>query len=262
VNTTGVQRIANAPTRTVLVLRSATGDRSFAAFGDHHPTTDFADAQLAPELLPIELFAHAQYLVLGTLEMAYPSSRSAIKKTLKLAQQCGLQVILDVNWRPVFWPNASIAPSIICDLMRQVDYLKLSDEESDWLFQTLDPSQIAAQFTNLQAILITAGAKGCTYWWAGNTGTAITGSLPAFAIPVVDTTGAGDSFLAGFVHQLVQMEKTTPASTSNSGGIVRNIIAYASAVGALTTIAPGAIGAQPSATEVSAFLQQHNLNPE
>ncbi len=255
VDTTGVQRIADVPTRTVLVLRSATGDRRFAAFGDHYPTTDFADAQLAAELLPIELFAHAQYLVLGTLEMAYRSSRSAIERALELAQQHGLRVILDVNWRPVFWPDAAIAPAIIWDLIRQVDYLKLSDEESDWLFKTLDPSQIAAQFPNLQAILITAGAKGCTYWWAGDNGAGITGSLPAFAIPVVDTTGAGDSFLAGFVHQLAQMARTAPASTSNSCGILDHIIAYASAVGALTTIAPGAIVAQPSAPEVLAFLE-------
>jgi fructokinase len=253
VDTTAVQRIANAPTRTVLVLRSETGDRSFAAFGDNYPTTDFADTKLVAELLPIKLFAHAQYLVLGTLEMAYPQSQAAIAQSLQLAREYGLRVVLDVNWRPVFWLDAAIAPPMILDLIRQVDYLKLSDEESDWLFQTIDPSQIAGQFPHLQAVLITAGEKGCTYWWAGNLG-----NLPAFAVPAIDTTGAGDSFLAGFVHQLAQMENVTNSPTENTRRITHDIITYASAAGALTTIKPGAIAAQPSDREIREFLKLGN----
>jgi fructokinase len=244
VDTSGIQRVKTFPTRTVLVLRSQTGDRSFAAFGNYHPTTDFADTKLAAELLPCELFQHAKYLVLGTLEMAYPQSRAAIETALELARTYGVKIILDVNWRPVFWENEAIARPIILNLIKQADYLKLSDEESHWLWQTTEPSLIAAQFPNLEAVLITAGEHGCQYWWAGTSG-----QLAAFSVPVVDTTGAGDSFLASFVHQLVQIGDRAP---ENMDAIIR----YASAAGALTTMQAGAIAAQPNSSKVIDFLQK------
>ncbi|MHC5831849.1 MAG: PfkB family carbohydrate kinase, partial [Nostoc sp.] len=91
---------------------------------------------------------------------------------------------------------------------------------------------------------------GCTYCLGENEG-----KLPAFSIPVVDTTGAGDSFLAGFIHQLSQhgIHSLRDAETA------KRIVTYASAVGALTTIKAGAIASQPTAAEVEAFLAAHQL---
>jgi fructokinase len=103
VNTQGIQWHPTAPTRTVLVLRSQTNDRSFVAFGGQRDTTEFADTHLNSHRLPTELFQHADYLVLGTLLLAYPESRNAIDRALALAEQFFVKVVLDVNWRPVFW---------------------------------------------------------------------------------------------------------------------------------------------------------------
>ncbi|MGB3651081.1 MAG: PfkB family carbohydrate kinase, partial [Rivularia sp. (in: cyanobacteria)] len=77
--------------------------------------------------------------------------------------------------------------------------------------------------------------------------------LSAFSVPVVDTTGAGDSFVAGFVHQLLQ----TGIQNLKDAEVVKKIIAYASAAGALTTLKPGAIASQPTDSEVESFLKEH-----
>ena len=45
-----------------------------------------------------------------------------------------LQVLVDVNWRPVFWPDQSTAPGIIRDFCKRADILKLSDEEAELLY--------------------------------------------------------------------------------------------------------------------------------
>jgi fructokinase len=245
INITGVQRL-NASTRSVLVVRSATGDRTFAAFGDGIDTTDFADTKLNAALLPQELFEQAKYLVLGTLEMAYDASRSATEQAIFLAKRSGMQIVLDVNWRPVFWPDKTIAPALIKTLIAAVDYLKLADEESRWLFQTTDPQVIAAQFPNLSAVLVTAGEQGCDYWIMGNTS-----HVSAFNhLTVVDTTGAGDSFLAGFIAQMSRLDRATLQEAQVADRVVR----YASAVGALTTTQAGAIAAQPNVSQVTDFL--------
>jgi fructokinase len=247
VDVRGVQFVPNAPTRTVLVLRSHGGDRQFAAFGAQTATTDFADTRLQSSQLSADLFTNVQYLVVGTLALATPDSGSAMRQAMAWTQQQGGKIVMDVNWRPMFWPQPDRAPAVILDVIRQVDFLKLSDEESEWLFQTDCADEVASQFPQLQGVLITAGAAGCRYWLMGNRG-----MLPAFDVLVEDTTGAGDGFLAGFIHCLAAGELGRLRTADDAAMIVR----YASAVGALTTMASGAIEAQPTAVQVNTFLNQ------
>lgn len=244
VDTAGIQTHPTA-TRTVLVLRSETGDRSFVAFGENRDTTEFADTHLQADQIPIELFQHADYLVIGTLLLAYPESRAAIERALQLSEQFFVKVVLDVNWRPVFWEDQTIAPAMIHNLIKRADYLKLAEEEAEWLFDTTDPGVIAHRVESLEGVLVTAGEKGCAYCLSQKEG-----KVPAFSIAVEDTTGAGDSFLAGFVHQLCQHQLTEVNQDAD------RIVRYASAAGALTTTQTGAIDAQPTGAEVDAFLQQ------
>jgi fructokinase len=249
VDTTGVQINPTAPTRSVLVLRSADGDRTFAGFGNdglrpisgHRATTEFADAQLQAERLPTD-WAQVQFLVLGTLGLAAPTTRQAVERAIDLAQTHNCQILLDVNWRPVFWSQPEIAPVMIRALIRQVDWLKLSIEESAWLFDTADPGAIATQFPQLKGVCLTLGAAGCDYWINGQAG-----HQPGFVVAVQDTTGAGDSFVAGLIHQLCEGASDAAA-----------IVAYACAVGALTTMRTGAIDAQPNAMQVSELLNFTN----
>lgn len=245
VDLAGVQRHPQAPTRGVYVVRSETGDRAFAGFGQV-PTTEFADTYLDAAQLPVQQLETADFLAIGTLAMAYPASREATLQALALADQAFTKVLLDVNWRPVFWTAPETAPRLIRDLIQHCDFLKLSDEEAKWLFNTTDPGIIAHRVETVEAVLVTAGEKGCAYCVNG-----YQGSLPAFQMPVVDTTGAGDSFVAGFLHQLCQRG----VSSLMDAAQVRAMVQYASAVGALTTTKAGAIAAQPTAAEVAAFLQ-------
>ncbi|MBF2027059.1 MAG: carbohydrate kinase [Oscillatoriales cyanobacterium C42_A2020_001] len=247
VNTEGVQRHPTAPTRGVYVVRSEAGDRAFAGFG-HYDTSEFADTHLQADKLPVHLFEKADFLVLGTLEMAYPESRDAMLQALSLADQYYTKVLLDVNWRPVFWHNPAEAPAIIHRLMQHADFIKLSDEEAELLFETTDPGIIAHRIETAEGVLVTAGAKGCAYYLAENQG-----SIPAFQMSVVDTTGAGDSFVAGFIHQLALRGLKSLADPEQA----RQIITYASVVGALTTTKAGAIAAQPTADEVDDFLRKN-----
>ncbi|MDB9538955.1 carbohydrate kinase [Anabaenopsis tanganyikae CS-531] len=247
VDTTGVQSHSTAPTRQVYVVRDLGGDRNFAGFGEYD-TSEFADTRLQAQQLPESLFTEAEFLVLGTLELAYPESERAIHRALELAGQYDLKIILDVNWRPVFWQDANVARQKIQDILKQVDFLKLSKEEAEWLFNTTDPGAITYRLASVEGVLVTDGENGCAYCLGENED-----RLPSYPIQVVDTTGAGDSFLAGFIHQLSQHG----IQGLQDGETAKKVVAYANAVGALTTIKPGAIASQPTGAEVEAFLASH-----
>ncbi|HEY9708525.1 MAG TPA: carbohydrate kinase [Oculatellaceae cyanobacterium] len=245
VDSTGVQRHPTAPTRQVYVVRSETGDREFAGFGDLD-TSQFADAFLDASKLPESLFENADFLVLGTLELAYPQTREAITKALQLAEQYDVKILMDVNWRPMFWPDQSAAVPLIQEVLKKVDFLKIAREEAELLFDTMDAGAITHRLGSVEGVLVTDGDKGCVYCLGEHEG-----KLPAFSMKTVDTTGAGDGFVAGFIHQVSQHGLKSFATSESA----QNVIKYASAVGALTTLRPGAIAAQPTAEEVESFLK-------
>lgn len=242
VNTQGIQT-AEAPTRQVYVTRTVEGDRTFAGFGTYD-TAAFADTQLQADHLPVDLFTSADYLILGTLELAYPQSAAAVRQSIHLAQQHQVQILIDVNWRPVFWADPDEARQIILQLLPDANYLKLAEEEALWLWNTTNPTAIMKRLPTVQGIIITAGAEGCAYSFQN-----IDGTCPGFTVEVQDTTGAGDAFVAGFIHQLLTQGHPADVQAAQA------MMTYASAVGALTTTKAGAIAAQPTAHEVATFLQ-------
>jgi fructokinase len=247
VNLEGLQRHSWAPTRIVYVTRTFEGDRHFAGFGTTD-TTAFADAQLQASALPENLFEVAQFLVLGTLALAYPHSREAIYRAIELSKTYGLSRFVDLNWRPVFWPNPAEATPLIHGILAQADFIKLAKEEAELFFESSDPQAVVNRYPHVQGVFVTGGEQGCHYWVGG-----IAGYAPAFPVNVVDTTGAGDSFTAGLLHQLCQQPDLSNPQ------LVKDIVCYASAVGALTTTQAGAIAAQPTAAQVETFLSASSV---
>ncbi|QDZ39363.1 carbohydrate kinase [Euhalothece natronophila Z-M001] len=245
VNCQGIQEHPTAPTRGVYVLRSESGDREFAGFGNL-PRDQFADAFLNPDEIPVPLFEQAQFLVLGTLELAYPTTRKAIFRALDLANTYNIKVLVDVNWRPMFWNNPDEAIPLIHQLWESVDFIKLSREEAELLFDTKESGAIAHQIASLEGVFITDGDNTISYCL-----NEFEGKIPAFEMPVEDTTGAGDSFVAGLVHQLCQKG----LNHLDDPTAVKEMITYACAVGGLTTTKSGAMAAQPTAAEVEEFLK-------
>jgi fructokinase len=244
VDVSGIQYNKQATTRKVYVTRSNQGDRTFAGFGDQ-PADQFADAYLQADLLPTELFLEAEYLVLGTLELAYPQSRAAVFRALELAEEYHLKIVLDINWRPMFWIDQAEALPLIKQLWQYVDFLKLAEEEARWLFNTVDAGAIFYRLGSLEGVLVSNGEAQVSYCLSENEGT-----VNPLKVEVKDTTGAGDAFLAGFIHQLCHYG----VQKLSNPQVAKDIVRYACAVGGLTTTKSGAIAAQPNPDEIEALL--------
>jgi fructokinase len=232
---TGLQHHPTAPTRQVYVIRTADGDRVFGDFGGI-ATDKFADTQLSE--VPSTLFTGADFLLLGTLALAYPSSAASTWQAVEFAEAQGVKIMVDINWRPTFWTSPTLAIPKIQRLLAKADYVKFAREEAELIYSETSPQSLSKYLPKAVGIFVTDGGKVCEYWLNG-----VAGEQPAFEVAAIDTTGAGDAFVAGLLHQL---------GTNRSGA---ETVRYAAAAGALTTRKPGAIDAQPTDAEILQFLR-------
>lgn len=265
VNVDGLQKVQGYPTRQVFVRRDANGERTFEGFGAD--SEKCADAQeLDPDRLPGVLFYAAQLLVTGTLGLAFPGSRKTMEELVQLGYACRLRIVVDVNWRPVFWEgvNEDDARNRILAFLREnpgADFVKASVEDVDFLFGP-DVARAAHQEPRVvlealrgrvQGVIITAGAAGSSY--AFNTDSQpICGRIEAFTppSPVVDTTGAGDAFLAGFLSEMFEQGGQAALSDEEKTLSMAN---FAAATAAHVVSGTGAIDPQPSRSDVQTFLK-------
>lgn len=257
VDCSALQIDAERPSRIVLVRRDAQGERSFGGFaGDRG--FGFADQALEADALAAALtplLAGARWLQIGTIPLASRSSAGALRQALALAAAHGVAIALDVNWRPSFWPQgdseagAQAAAASIQPLLEQAALLKLAAEEADWLFSSRDPAAIAAALPQHPAVVITDGAAPLRWCAAGRSG-----ALQPYTVPVLDSTGAGDAFLAGLLHRLCAQPALLQTPTDAA---VAQALRFASACGALVCQGAGAIDPQPTHNEVIDYLQKN-----
>jgi len=255
-----LQRTDKLPTRRVMVTRSLEGDREFGGFHDNRAADEFADCLLDASLLfpkADDVLKRCKWIVCSTLSLAFPKSSEAVKMLVEKGLQQGVKLLVDVNWRPVFWKQPeSEARLEIMDLVQKAHVVKLTDEEAEWLFgipaaEALDdPRRVHDEFPEAEAVLVTAGEKGASYSLFG-----CTGQAEAFNVDVVETTGAGDAFTAGFLHALSMVgDDVDSLSQKERQQLANDVIRFASAVGALTCTKEGAIAAQPTFDQVESFL--------
>lgn len=270
VDTSMVQRNPAVPTRRVMVTRTLEGDRAFGGFSNGLPADAFSDCFLDAKKLMASsnsnnrrIVQQAKWVACSTLSLAFEASAQAVRALVKEAlsgnnnssdnsnDRCRL--LVDVNWRPVFWKDDQLVATArqeIMDFVQQADVVKLTDEEAEWLLDDISaaealshPEKVHASFPNAFAVLITAGEKGASY-----SINQFTGKIEPFVVNVTETTGAGDAFTAGFLHGMLQNGEPT------SDEEARQMISFAAAVGALTCTKKGAIAAQPTFHEVESFL--------
>ncbi|MFD1602832.1 carbohydrate kinase family protein [Flavobacterium artemisiae] len=164
----------------------------------------------------------ADVLIFGSLVCRDEVSRNALEELL----QNDVYKVFDVNLRKPHYTY-----DLLEHLMKTADFIKFNDEEILEIasalkspFKTLEENiDFITQMTNVKAMCITKGGDGAILFWEGklyeNSG---------YQVKVVDTVGAGDSFLATLITSLL------------TGKSPQDSINLACAIGALVAASPGA----------------------
>ena len=257
VNIDFLQLDNNLPTRIVKVNRDNAGDRYFSGF-DTSLNTIFADEaldknEIKKDMKSLEkLFLKTKYLVCGTIMLSSSISAESIHFLLNMAKKFDVEIIIDLNWREVFWDFATFTSKIckkervdlIKNFLNYAHILKFAKEEAILFFENEDPLQISERMLKKCDVIITDGANPISWFINGVQGT----TAVINSSNILDTTGAGDAFLAGLISQLLSSDYPSNESA------IQNCVSFASDCGLLTCLGEGAIEEQPDHSKVNEFF--------
>ncbi|KAI3758731.1 hypothetical protein L6452_06302 [Arctium lappa] len=242
VNTDGVLFDEHARTALAFVTLKKDGEREFMFY--RNPS---ADMLLKESELKMDLIKKAKIFHYGSISLITEPCRSAHMAAMKAAKQAGVLLSYDPNVRLPLWPSAEAARVGIKSIWNEADFIKVSDDEVEFLTQKSADNEDAVKslwHDGLKLMVVTDGEKGCRYYTKS-----FKGKVPGCKVKAVDTTGAGDSFVGSL---LVSMAKDTSIFTDEAK--LKQALAFSNACGAICTTKKGAIPALPTTSEAQALL--------
>ncbi|NLE45764.1 MAG: carbohydrate kinase family protein [Chloroflexi bacterium] len=190
--------------------------------------------ELRVEDVDIRVLGEYRHLHVGSYYLQR-GLQSGLTQLIDVAHEAGMTVSLDTGCDPLGrWHDGRIL-----DVIRLVDIFMPNEMEACAIAQVDSVDAALDRLSDLgPLVVVKLGAEGAITRWDGDVL-----HSPAFPVEVVDTTGAGDSFDAGFIYSYVVRDLPISAA-----------LQYANGCGALSTQGYGGTAAQPQLRELEAFL--------
>jgi sugar/nucleoside kinase (ribokinase family) len=233
IGTRGILRDKGVGTSATMAMVSQDGERRFVHYLGANACLTLDDVDISM------VEAGAILHIAGALVMPGIDGKPTAE-LLQHAQHAGVVTFLDTVWDDTGRWMDTLAPCL-----PYVDYFVPSLLEARALTGLDDPAEITRAFLErgVKCVGLKMGVDGCLVMSAE--GQVI--HLPAFQVDVLDATGAGDAFAAGFIAGVWQgweLEKTAR---------------FANAVGALCVTGLGASGGLRSLSETVSFMENASL---
>jgi fructokinase len=231
-------------TGIAIITLSETGNRSFVFY--RNPC---ADQMLSEKDVSLELIERCKIFHFSSVSLASEISAKATLYALMHAREKGRLISFDVNYREMLAADTVQYKKLIESVLPSVDILKVSEDESQIFSGLEDIEQAAARFYGLgiKMVVITLGPRGCYYLHGKSAG-----YVPAYDLKAVDTTGAGDNFVAAMLARFVTMKKSIDKLDRED---VIEMLEYANAAGSICASRYGTISAMASHEEIKDCLK-------
>jgi 2-dehydro-3-deoxygluconokinase len=149
------------------------------------------------DLLDLAAVRDADHLHLTGVTPALSSEdRDVVSAMLHRREGAG-RTSFDVNYRPQLWAGPEQAAAELVPLAQAADIVFIGDDEARWLLGTDDPAEVADLLLRRedQELVLKGGEGAAMLLTQGGDPVA----EPAHRVEVVDLTGAGDAFAAGYL---------------------------------------------------------------
>ena len=184
----------------------------------------------------------------GSCSLSRLPASDATVYALEQGKKAGKLISFDVNYRNLLWDDdREAAAKAVREILPLVDFLKISDEETDMIGgEEALPETAAAN--GISVIVETLGSNGARAYWNGRVLT-----VSGIKSDCVDATGAGDAFWGAFLSSLIRSKVTSVDSLNEE--ILNRALLYGNVAGSLCVRRKGAIESLPTAEEIEAFLK-------
>ena len=182
-------------------------------------------------------FSGARAIILGSLFRAPFDDPEIVRSVARKAKDAGQLVFADTKL-----PNfTKLTLADLKDALPLVDYITPNEDEAKYFTGREEPEEMADVLLGygVRNAVIKLGSRGCLL---KNARGCI--RLPALPVKAVDTTGAGDHFVAGLASELLR------------GSVTEDALRFANACGAVCTTAAGACTALKSREQVLELLAE------
>ncbi len=230
-----------ARTALAFVSLRKDGERDFLFY--RHPS---ADMLFKPDEVDLAVIDKADIFHFDSISLASQQPCETALFAVDHAVKNGKLVSYDVNLRLPLWDSEAAAREGVIEGLKRANIVKLSEDELAFMTGDIEASAIRSKLwhDDLRLAVLSLGHQGCI---------ALTPTdemlVPSFQVDVVDTTGAGDGFVAGLLYGLGDGRE----KIDNPQQIVE-CCRFANAVGALTATGRGAIPSLPGKEEVDGLL--------
>ncbi len=181
------------------------GDRSFS-----FARKPGADTCLTKDEVKLALINDTKIFHIGSLSLTDEPAKGASFYALDSAKEAGCIISYDPNYRASLWRSEQDAVLGMRSILPYVDVIKISDEETALLTDKEDVFEASEVLLNqgVKVVIVTMGKDGAIVRTKDGVIQSATDKVQA-----VDTTGAGDAFMGGFLYQLAKSGKR-PAELS------------------------------------------------
>ncbi|MDR0184272.1 carbohydrate kinase family protein [Lysobacter arvi] len=239
-----------ARTALAFVSLDEEGERSFSFY---RPPA--ADLLFRVEHFRSECFADALALHVCSNSLTEAEIAQTTVAGMQLAREHGALVSMDLNLRPSLWPEGFDPAPRLWEALAEADVIKLCRSEADFLIRRAGHHDAMLQRLwqgRARLVIVTDGGKPVRWYTRG-----AQGQVPTFRVSAVDTTAAGDAFVAGLLSRLVEREvraDTFDAAIADEASIA-DVIRHGAAAGALAATRHGAFAAMPTREEIETLLR-------
>lgn len=235
VNTANIEITEDVSTGIILALIDTSGERTFIACAKGS-----SFAKLSQNFVKELAYQNANLVHTSGVCLVEEPSRSSILLALKLAREAGRKVYYDPNLRL----EGNVFPELLRkaqqEAMKLTDVLLVGEEELALMYENetnLENVVSGLLDMGIETVVVKQGEHGASAFTKFEQY-----KQPAYEVEVTDTTGAGDSFDAGFMAAVLRGLSLTEA------------VKYACAVAAIKVSRYGA-RAVPTHEETLAFLE-------
>ena len=198
------------------------------------------DLEIRPEELDLEAIGSARVFWVTVTGLSQEPSRSATLRALEARDKAGITV-LDLDYRPVFWPSREEARPWVQQALEHVTVAVGNLDECDTAVGEREPRAAAQALRDrgVEVVVVKQGPKGVL---ARDDRTEV--EVPPVPVEVVNGLGAGDAFGGALCHGLL------------AGWELERLMRFCNAAGALVASRLACADAMPDTAEVEALLEE------